>query len=54
MNITQASCREKIPFPSVSLLCFAMGMFSLLDHAGIINLDVSVTIVEARISWFFL
>lgn len=31
-----------------------MGMFSLLDHADIINMSVPVTMVKARISWFFI
>lgn len=50
MNITQALSREKISLLSVSLLCFAVGMFSLLDHANIINMNVSVTMVKGRIS----
>lgn len=31
-----------------------MGMLSLLDHADIINMNVSVTMVKARISWLLI
>lgn len=36
------------------VLCLTTGMFSILDHAAINNMNVSVTMAKARISWVFL
>lgn len=32
----------------MSLLCFAMGMFSVLDHADINNMVLSITMVKGQ------